>query len=375
MHAVMDTLMRARFLAENEGDTLDAEEFALRYIGTEFHYRVLTEEHIDTMILPALGALRELEYAYGDGFKVKAVEARVKFPGVAGAGGTCDLILTNHSHVVHVDWKFGQGVAVEALYTDVIGEYVNPQLMFYATAAFSTLPKLYRRKKMAVAIIQPRSDTPLTHTEITRRDIKWFREDVEDAVIMAQDHNPPRARGEWCRFAACKVDCPLWTGPLLDLSAIGVVSEQATDVTSPKVTPYGEYLAKAKALCDGLAMFSKEVNEQLHAFLDDGGQVPGWRLKAKVKMRQWVDEDMVGTELLKIGFKPEDVWQQKLVTFQKADAAAKRLGVKIPAELRVAPATTETTVCPTSDPAPVVERQLAISEFSAALKQLTAKDY
>ena len=61
------------------------------------------------------------------------------------------------------------------------------------------------------------------------------------------------------------------------------------------------------------------------------------------------------------------------MTFAAADATAKRRGVKIPDHLRVAPATTETTVCATDDPAPVVDRAGAAIAFQQALKALTAK--
>ena len=126
-------------------------------------------------------------------------------------------------------------------------------------------------------------------------------------------------------------------------------------------------------MVDIAAMMKKEVDEQLHSYLEAGGKVPGWRLKAKVKQRQWIDEDAVVKELVKLGFRDEEIWQHKLQTFQAADRAAKRLGVKIPEQLRVAPATNETTVCATDDPAPVVDRQMAIDQFRAAVEDLRNK--
>jgi hypothetical protein len=138
-------------------------------------------------------------------------------------------------------------------------------------------------------------------------------------------------------------------------------------------TPYGTYLARAKALVDTLADYTKEVNEQLHAFLEDGGEVPGWKLKAKVKQRVWIDEDTVNDTLDDIGFGYDDIWERKLVTFAKAEATAKRLGVKIPDHLRVAPPTNETTVTRADDPAPAIERATAIEQFRASIPLLTGK--
>jgi hypothetical protein len=101
--------------------------------------------------------------------------------------------------------------------------------------------------------------------------------------------------------------------------------------------------------------------------------VPGWRLKAKVKDRKWLDDvDRVESELSALGFDQADIWRSQLQTFKVADAAAKRLGVRIPDELRVAPPSNETTVCTTDDPAPPVERGLAVEQFAAALAALAA---
>jgi hypothetical protein len=119
-----------------------------------------------------------------------------------------------------------------------------------------------------------------------------------------------------------------------------------------------------------LALLKAEIDEQLHAYLEGGGMVPGWRLKAKVKQRKWIaDAQGVAEELANLGFKPDDIWQPPVLqTFKVADAAAKRLGVTIPDYLRVAPPTNETTIATTDDPAPVIERALLLDQFRASLR-------
>jgi hypothetical protein len=367
-HAVMDRLMRNRQV----GATSQADP--RHWLGSGFADRELTQDHIDGMIRPALDLLRQLEEdcGYGGGFRVLGIEQRVKFPGIPGAFGTCDLILGNDTHVLHVDWKFGSGVSVEALTTDEQGEKLNAQMMFYTAAAVDSLKALYKGKRqLVIAIIQPRGTIPLTHTVVTKRDLKWFAEDLQGAVVAALDRDPDRSRGAHCRFAPCKIDCPLWTGPLLDLADMKLVPR--TEMVTKGPSPYGTYLARAKALVDTLADYTKEVNEQLHAYLEDGGEVPGWKLKAKVKARQWIDEETVRRTLGALGFKPWEIWEEKLVTFAKAEATAKQRGVKIPAELRIAPPTNETTVTTSDDPAPALERATAIEQFRASIPLLTGK--
>jgi hypothetical protein len=208
---------------------------------------------------------------------------------------------------------------------------------------------------------------------VTKKDVAMFREDLENAVITAIERDPPMKQGEHCRWCPAKVACHLWTQPIMGLAeAIGETVQRPPQGAHLErmPTPYGQYLAKAKAFIDILEPYSKAVNDQLHAYLEDGGVVPGWRLKEKVKKRQWIDTDVVAVELQALGFANHQIYQPKLVTFASADATAKKLGVTIPDALRVAPPSTETTVCRTNDPAPVVDRVLAREEFSTALKRL-----
>jgi len=197
------------------------------------------------------------------------------------------------------------------------------------------------------------------------KEIRWFVEDVQNAVTTAIGRDPPRKRGEWCRFAPCKSICPHWTGPLLELAVL-----KGQDVDKQDPNTYGEYLSRAKALVDSLVMLKSTIDEQMHTYLEQGGTIPGWRLKAKAKMRQWVDDATVDRELKALGFRESEIWQDKLVTFASADATAKRLGVTIPEALRKAPPSTETTLATTDDPAPVVEPAKLMDQFSASLKLL-----
>jgi len=366
MHAVMDHLMRWRV------GGVDIMLNPRDWIGQTFHDRPLTDEHLDTMVYPALEHLQTLEQEFdtGGAFEVAGVEQRVTFPGIPGAFGTVDLILQNDRFTLLVDWKFGQGIGVKTVYSDGDGAIVNPQMMYYAAAALKTKPRLFTRRRIVVAIVQPRSLEPLTFTEITRHEIRNFVEDLHNSVLAAVDRDPPLRKGEHCRFAPCKIDCPLWTGAVLDLTALKPV-ERTVAVNRREVTPYGEYLARAKALTDTVLQFKTELDSQMHAYLENGGAIPGWRLKDKATRRQWVDDKTVSATLGDLGFLHVEIWRKpELVTFQQADATAKRRGVEIPDKLRVAPPPSGTTLATTDDPAPVVEPAALIEKFAASLRLL-----
>ena len=380
MHEVMATLMTGRCAGElGHGNPSTSQDDALALVGRPVHGwdRVLTDEHLDTMIYPALEHLQtleqEFEFGTGGAFEVVGVERRVTFPGIPGAFGTVDLILRNEMFTVLVDWKFGQGIGIKTVYSDGEGAIVNPQLMYYASAALKTKPSLFAKRRIVVAIVQPRSLEPLTFTEITRHEIKNFVEDLHNSVLAAVDRDPPMRRGEHCRFAPCKIACPLWTGAVLDLTALQAGPKPARELnTQPRrVSSYGEYLARAKALVDTVVQFKTELDAQMHAYLENGGAIPGWRLKDKATRRQWVDADTVYGELTELGFSSDEIFRApELVTFQQAEATARRLGVTIPDELRVAPPPSGTTLATTDDPAPVVEPAALIEKFAASLRLL-----
>jgi len=371
MHAAMDSLM-ARYAEGFPPSVTMMLEDAETMLGETFYDRVLEQHHLDDSIFPAIDTLYELMKEYGNGFHVAANELKVKFPGIPGAFGTADLLLANKKFVLLVDWKFGAGVPVKAVYKDEHGEKVNAQLLFYFAGAMEELPSMFNKKRYVVAVIQPRTTERLTHTIITRTEVDMFIEDMDLAIVSALGKNPPLHAGEYCRWCPARPFCPEHTQPLFDLVGMEIAPAQlaASVVDDGNSAVYGEFLAKAKYLADLAADYQKQVDEAIHSYLTNGGTVPGWKLKQKTKQRQWIDSDTVAFNLKRLGFAEEDIWQDKLQTFGHTDRVAKKLGVKIPDTLRAAPETDETVIAPESDPAPAIDRAKAQEEFAAALRQL-----
>jgi len=373
MHTVMNALLvkyGQEVLPDDPDDMIDT---ARSLLGVIFLDRVLEQHHLDDSIIPAINNLYDLMDEYGGGFVVVANELQVKFPSVPGAYGTCDLLLANSKTVLMADWKFGQGVAVRAVYKDEQGERVNPQLMFYFAGAMETLAaKIFHGKRLAVAIIQPRTSEPLTHTQVTRTEVNMFIEDMDQAIVKALSKNPPLQAGEHCRWCPARPFCPEHTGALFELSELGAAPARPVPANTDN-GEYGVFLAKAKRLADMAAGYKKQVDEQVHSYLENGGIVPGWKLKQQTKLRQWIDSDTVAFNLKRLGFADEDIWQEKLQTFGHTDKVAKKLGVKIPDTLRYTPETDETVIAPDSDPAPRIDRAKAATELMDALKQIASQ--
>lgn len=326
--------------------------------GMTFNDIVITAEDVDNLLTPAWDALVELQEIYGGGFKITQLEQQVQFPGIPGAFGTVDATLESTTHFMIGDFKFGAGVHVPCVYDD---GSLNAQLMFYLSGCRHQA----RGRTMVIAIVQPTFDPILSHAVVTPEQLNAFEEKLQHAIALALSDHPPRARGEHCRFAACKATCCLWSGPLLDLSMLGKPSPR-----SPTDPDWGVFLAAAKRLVDSALAYQKEIDSALMEHLKAGGKAPGFALKPQVKNRKWLDDTaFVAKHLKKLGLPDEKIWQHKLQTFQVTDAAAKKLGVAIPDSLRPRPESADLTLTYEGDPQAVNVIQQR-TEFSAALKRL-----
>ena len=97
-------------------------------VGFEAHGLTLTEELLERKLKPALALLNEYDPKAAMEF---LTEAQVNFGDLMpGVFGSSDIIGRLEGRAVILDWKFGDGVMVEA--------EENMQLMFYAAAAMRT---------------------------------------------------------------------------------------------------------------------------------------------------------------------------------------------------------------------------------------------
>jgi len=344
-------------------------------VGMEFAGRIISVEDVRTAIQPAWEAVWDIVAQHNEGslrgWKILGVESGVRFPGLA-AYGTADLILASGRRILLVDFKFGQGVPVKALYEIGDEAFVNEQLMFYLAAAKNTFPKWVGKRAMTVAVIQPAFDESVTQTDVSHAELADFVEAMHFSLDNALSSKPHYARGEWCRFAPCKATCPLWTGPLLDLSAIDPNRTALKVSANASNADWGYFLATAKRLTDSALQYKKLIDQMLLDHLKAGGEADGFALKPKVNDRKWInDAAQIEDELTALGFTGDEIWQSpKLQTFAIADAAAKRLGVSIPDHLRPRPPSSDVVLTSIDDP-DRVDPQILTDEFRATLRKLS----
>jgi hypothetical protein len=303
-------------------------------IGMEYNVIILTQELYDEKIAVALEKLDEINV---DGSLEYAVESRVGFNDLMpGVFGSADLLGRIGDRAIVLDWKFGDGVMVDAV--------ENDQGMFYSAAAMRTPEAKWvfeGATEIEIIIVQP----PMMRRWVTTPErIKQFERDLVKAVKQSQRPEADFNAGDHCRWCAAKPVCPKMTG---EVDRFMKTSLQTIDATQ-----IGHYLQQA----DQIEEFIKSVREMAFTMLENDVKVPGYKLVAKRGTRQWVDEK-AAEELL-----GDKAFESKLISVAQAE---KLIGKKnFPQELAVS-VSTGNTLANEDDPRPAI---LNLSKVLSKLK-------
>ena len=299
---------------------LDCKATPESVIGMVYAGITLTQELYDDKIAVALAALDEID---PDKQMEFAVESSVNFGDLLpGVFGSADLLGRIGKKAIVLDWKFGNGVAVEAT--------ENEQGMFYAAAAMRTPETQWvfeDVEEIEIIIVQP----PMVKRWVTTPSrIAIFQMDLVAAV------NGPRTRmesGEHCRWCAAKPTCPKVTGAVDRALKTALVRLDAEKIS--------EYLAQAELL----ESWVDDVRALAYEMLENNVKVPGFKLVAKRGTRQWINDE-APVKLL-----GDKAYESKLISVAQAE---KIIGKKnFPSDVSVS-VSSGSTLAAESDPRPAV---------------------
>jgi hypothetical protein len=305
-----------------------------RVIGMEYNGIILTQELYDDKIAVALAALDEID---PDKRMEFAVESRVGFGDLLpGVFGSADLLGRIGDRAIVLDWKFGDGVVVDAI--------ENAQGMFYSAAAMRTPDTQWvfnGATEIEIIIVQP----PMVRRWVTTpARIAKFERDLVLAVKASQRPEADFNAGDHCRWCAAKPVCPKMTG---EVDRFMKTSLQTIDATQ-----IGYYLQQADQIED----FIKSVREMAFTMLENDVPVSGYKLVAKRGTRQWANEDDA------IKFLGDKAFESKLISVAQAE---KLVGKKnFPQELAVS-VSSGNTLANEDDPRPAI---LNLSKVLSKLK-------
>jgi len=313
-------------------------------IGMQYAGQVLTEEVYADKISTAMMLMDVLDPA---GEMELATETRVGFGSVLpDVFGTTDIIGRLTGRAVVLDWKFGDGVPVDA--------EENAQLMFYAAAAMRTKDTMWAFEgvtEVELVIIQP---PHIRRWTTTVQRIKAFEQDLICAVSAAQKPNAKLVAGEHCRFCAARPICPEITG--------AVDRALKTKIDDLDTAQINAYLKNA----DVLEGWIKDLRALAFQMMDKGVTLPDWKLVSKRGTRKWTSESDAKAAMLALGVKESDVTVTELMSPAQAEKVLKKHKLALPEDVVVS-VSSGSTLAERSDPRPEV---LQIGQQLAGLSKL-----
>ena len=299
-------------------------------IGMTYNGQEITPELAAEKLSVAWDLLNEVD---PDKTMEYMVETSVNFGDLLpGVFGSADLLGRIGDRAIVLDWKFGDGVMVDA--------EENMQGMFYAAAAMRTPAAQWIFEgvsEVEIVIVQP----PMIRRWVTTVErIKAFEQQLVAAVKRSKFSDAPVVTGKHCRWCSAKPICPQMTG-----AVDRAVRQSLQAIDAPTLA---DYLEKA----DLLEGWITDLRKLAFDMLEQDVKVPGYKLVAKRGTRQWVDED-AALAALNVHLSEDDVYTKKLVSPAQAEKALKRVKQELPAELVVS-VSSGSTLAPESDPRPAV---------------------
>lgn len=219
------------------------------------------------------------------------VETRLDFSDyVPEAFGTADAIIIADGTMEVIDFKYGKGVKVSAV--------ENPQMMIYALGAYARFAFEYRIDNLRATIVQPRIDN-LSEYEITVEELTaWAANVLTPAAEKAYKGEGPQTPGAWCQFCKVKNQC----------RALANKCKEVVAVDPKLITP--EELAKdVLPMVPIVKTWISGVEDFALAQALNGVQLPGWKIVEGRSVRKITDTDSVAAVLTKNGYKQNDIFK------------------------------------------------------------------
>jgi hypothetical protein len=304
------------------------------FAGKTFNGYTIARDDVENALRPAFDYADALLSVPGAEFYL---EHRVAFPTVAGAFGTADLIVRIGRMIHVIDFKFGSGVRVLALYPDGDEDVINAQLLFYAAAARHSLPDFFAGvESIALTIVQPMSTDldaeMVSSATVTHAELDQFTTAYRAACEQALAPAPRLERGVHCQFCPARPICPAHTAPLLDLAQLAMPTA-VTVAGPPAKEAYLQLLADGLALVDAIKDLRVALHDQAKRALESGDIVPGYALSAGRAERHWRDENTAVAALQDLGLARDDVIAETMRSPKQVEIRAKARGLKVPPEL------------------------------------------
>jgi hypothetical protein len=344
---------------EDEGSEFAAEGTLAHEVAELFARVQVIDGHPDQTVVPAsctsdaeavTAEMQDCARDYADYIQehikspdaVVLLEQRVDFsPWVPEGFGTCDCIILQDDTMTVIDYKFGKGVAVEAVN--------NPQLRLYALGALNDFGIAYDVTKVETHIFQPRINN-VDSEAMTADELLAWGDSIKPIAQKAAKGKGTYKAGIHCKF------CP-HAGKCRALTALCTEKVEAYGISAKVPTLAPHEVAEVLQLEPIFNIWLKNVKAQALQTLLDGGDIPGFKVvEGKLGNRKWKDELEALNALLCSGYAKEDVTETKLLSPAGMDKAIGKKKVAELLESLIDRAPGAPTIAAATDKRPVYDR-------------------
>lgn len=226
------------------------------------------------------------------------IEQRLDFSRYVEEGfGTGDCVLVADKDLVVIDFKYGQGVLVEA--------EKNSQLMCYALGAVSLFDGLYDIDTIHMTIYQPRRENIGTYVLSKNDLLTWANEVLTPTAKLAYAGKGEFQAGEHCRFCKAKAECRKRAEYYLELAKY--------DFASPTILEKWE-INEILGKVDSLTAWVADIKEYALQKALHGEKWVGYKLVEGDTKRRYTDKEAVAKVVKAAGMNP---YENKLLGITK----------------------------------------------------------
>ncbi len=275
------------------------------------------------------------------------IEQRLDFSCYVPDGfGTGDCLIVADKLLHIIDFKYGQGVLVEA--------EQNPQMMLYALGALRIFDHLYDIEEVSMSIFQPRRENVSTWTISVEDLMDWVENTLKPRAERAYKGEGEYIPGTWCTFCKAAVKCRARAEEKLQLAKYEFAPPPLlTDVEIEDIL----------SRLDDLTKWANEIMAYAQdAAINHGKHWEGFKLVESRTNRKYSDETAVIEAAKAAGY--SDIFKKSLIPITEMERLmGKKAFASVLGGLIVKPQGKPTLV-PVSDKRPAIIAQDANQDFT-----------
>lgn len=253
------------------------------------------EFHTDGYVQYILEVIEEVKQKTKD--PLILIEQRLDFSNYVPEGfGTGDCVIVGNDVVHVIDFKYGQGVLVEA--------ETNPQMMLYALGALNLFDGIYDIEQVCMTIYQPRRENLSVFTIAKEELLDWANNVLQPKAELAFAGKGEYVAGDWCRFCRASVKCRARAEANLKVAKY--------EFKKPPLLTDEEIADILTSIAD-LTKWTNEITSYAtSAAVNHGKEWPGFKVVEGRSIRKYTNEKDVEEAAIKAGY--EDIYKKSILT-------------------------------------------------------------